>query len=552
MFQLKYSYFIISLFVSFNLLAQNNKASFLYFEYKGKDACFEEKIDPKTQYCNPILPGFYPDPSIVRVGIDYYMVNSTFEYFPGIIISHSKDLINWEKIGYCANTPEKAQLKNAKHSHGFFAATINYKDGVFYIVVHHQTLGKNFIYTTVNPRGDWQGPVIAEQKGGDPSVFFDDDGKSYFVSSSDSIIISEINLTTGKCISTQKEVWGGTGGRFPEGPHLYKINGFYYLMIAEGGTEYGHMQTIARSKNIWGPYQNCPRNPILTQRDKGVHPIQGAGHADLFADTNGKWWMVCLAYRQVAPFQQFHHLGRETFLAPVEWDSEGWPVVNNNNGLELIMKTDRRVAVKQPELTWKDDFEGDKLGFEWNFLRNQITDFYSLSKRKGWLRLNGQTLTLDSVSSPTFVGRRMEHFTCTSTVLLNFQPQNNGEEAGLTAYKKDFHHYEIAVTKLNGKRMVIVRRTIGKLSALVAQEVVGKGNVQLRISAKPLELRFSFSLNGSPFKELAVGETRYLSTEVAKSYTGLYIAMYATGNGKVSKTPADFDWFEYKPESIKK
>jgi alpha-N-arabinofuranosidase len=496
------------------------------------------------QYTNPIIPGFYPDPSVVRVNGDFYLVTSSFEYFPGIPIFHSKDLLNWRQIGHVITRASQAFLDSAKHSHGIFAPNISYHNGKFYVAVFNRTTGRNLIYTADNPTGNWSEPIIVKQSGGDPALYFEEN-KAYFLSASDFILCSEIDIQTGKIIQASKQLWAGTGGRFPEGPHLYKINGYYYLMIAEGGTEYGHMETIARSKAIWGPYESFQGNPILTHRDKGTHPIQGVGHADLFCDPQNNWWIVCLAYRQVAPFQQFHHLGREVFLAPVTWQNN-WPVINQHEGLSLEMVTNRKMAKQNLIKNSIDHFDSTRLAFYWNTLRKPIDNFYTLNFRKGWLALTGQAENLDVIGSPSFIGRRLQHFNTSCTTEIDFIPAKNGEEAGLVVYKKDAHHYEIAVTRLSDKRYLIVRKTIGSLSAVVGKEEIPEGTVQLKVTTEPFWIHFSYSMNNLPFKYVTRGETRYLSTEVAKSYTGLYIGLYATGNGQPCTKPAFFNYFNYQ------
>ncbi len=496
------------------------------------------------KYINPIVPGFYPDPSIVKVNNDFYLVTSSFEYFPGIPIFHSNDLVNWQQIGHVITKASQAFLDSAKHSHGIFAPNISYHNGKFYVAVFNRTTGKNLIYSASNPAGEWSEPITVKQSGGDPALYFENN-KAYFVTASDVILCSEIDIQTGKIVQAPQKLWSGTGGRFPEGPHLYKINGYYYLMIAEGGTEYGHMETIARSKTMWGPYESFQGNPILTHRNKGTHPIQGVGHADLFCDSQNNWWVVCLAYRQVASFQQFHHLGREVFLAPVSWKND-WPVVNNNEGLSFEMVTNRKMAKQNLIANTIDNFDSTQLAFYWNTLRKPIDNYYSLNLRKGWLSLTGQAQTLDVIGSPTFIGRRLQHFNTTCTTEIDFSPAKNGEESGLVVYKKDEHHYEIAITQLNYKRYLIVRKTIGSLSAIVVKEEIPEGNVQLKVTTEPLWIHFSYSLNNQSFKYLAKGETRYLSTEVAKSYTGLYIGLYATGNGQQCTKPAFFNYFNYQ------
>ena len=286
-------------------------------------------------YQNPIIPGFHPDPSICRVGEDYYLVTSTFEYFPGVPIFHSRDLINWRQLGYCLTRESQLPLRNAWNSGGIFAPTIRHHDGVFYMITTNVSQGGHFLVTAPAPHGPWSEPVWLEGKGFDPSLLFDDDGTVYFTHhQSEGITQYVVNPHSGERLSESRVIWGGYNGFGAEGPHLYKLHGYYYLLIAEGGTEYGHMESIARSQSPWGPFEGCPHNPILSHRSQVYSPIQATGHGDMVQDQQGQWWMVFLGVRPVG-YPHVYHLGRETFLTLVEWDAGGWPVVNHGK-LALI------------------------------------------------------------------------------------------------------------------------------------------------------------------------------------------------------------------------
>ena len=268
---------------------------------------------------NPIIPGFHPDPSIVKVGDDYYIVNSSFQYFPGVPIYHSKDLVNWEHIGNVLSKESQLPLKDATSWQGIYAPTIRYHDGTFYMITTNIGNGGNFMVKTKDPKGPWSEPIWLKQEGIDPSLFFEN-GKVYMVSNPNGIItLCEIDPETGEQLTPSKGLWKGCGGRYPEGPHIYKKDGYYYLLISEGGTELAHHLTIARSKDIYGPYEPNPNNPILTNCNmKGQgSQIQGTGHGDFVQATDGSWWVVFLAYRNYGG--SYHHIGRETFIAPVEW-----------------------------------------------------------------------------------------------------------------------------------------------------------------------------------------------------------------------------------------
>src|SRR6185312_6704441 len=368
-----------------------------------------------TSYRNPVLPGFYPDPSVVRVGEWFYLVNSSFEFFPGVPLHRSRDLVHWEPLGQVLTRDSQLPLGHAGPSGGIFAPTIRYHAGTFYLITTNVSHGGSFFVTATDPAGPWSEPVWLEMSGGgiDPSLFFDDDGKVYLTSTGrePGIYAAQIDIATGKLLTAPRIVWKGTGGRYAEGPHLYKIAGRYYLMISEGGTEYGHMVTIARATSPWGPFEPCPRNPILTHRNTPLsEPIQATGHADLVEDGEGHWWMVFLGIRPQGGYY-WHHLGRETFLAPVRWDAQGWPVVNDGQPIALEMHVQGLPAAPLPTPPVRDDFDGASLGPAWSFLRNPRRTAYSTTERPGWLTLHPEDASLDSEtgSSPAFVGRRQQH-----------------------------------------------------------------------------------------------------------------------------------------------
>lgn len=501
------------------------------------------------KYTNPIIPGFHPDPSVCRVGEDYYLVNSSFEYFPGVPIYHSKDLMNWRQIGYCLTRESQLPLRGVKPSDGIYAPTIRHHDGRFYMVTTNMTGGGNFYVWTDDPAGEWSEPIWVAQKGIDPSLLFDN-GKVYFTSNGTGwapvrgAYQCEIDVATGKQLTESKFLWPGTGGSYPEAPHLYRIGAWYYLTLAEGGTAECHMVTIARSRDPYGPFEPCPHNPILTHRSL-MNDIQSTGHGDLFEDHHGNWWIVFLGYRYGE--YSWHHLGRETYLAPVEW-IDGWPVVNRGERVLCTMEVDRPMTPHPwPATHERDDFDSVTLAPCWNYLRNPDSALYSLTECPGSLRLSCGNPTLDDLDSPAFVGRRQEHLECQVSTLIDFTPTSENEEAGLTVLADNLHHCELAVTLIGGKRCVIVRRRIGSLSAEVACTEIpqDEGPVELAIHADKTTYRFLAGTPGS-LKELATAETRYVSTQVAGGYTGVYFGLYGTASGQESNSKAFIDWFEYR------
>ncbi len=514
-----------------------------------------------TAYRNPVIPGFHPDPSVVRVGDWFYLVNSSFEMFPGVPIHRSRDLVHWEPLGYVLTRDSQLPLAKAGPSRGIFAPTLRHHDGTFYMVTTNISGGGNFLVTAQDPRGPWSEPIWIRGQGGiDPSLFFDDDGKVYLTStggppdgpSESGIWQSEIDVTTGTSRTAPRLIWKGTGGRYPEGPHLYRKEGRYYLFISEGGTEYGHMVTVARSASPWGPFEACPRNPILTHRNTQLdQPIQGTGHSDLVQDAAGNWWMVFLAFRPVGGWY-WHHLGRETFLAPVRWDGQGWPVVNEGLTIAQQMRLPANVR-GLPEQTFpvpgiRDDFDS-ALGPAWNCLRNPVRDNYSTTTRAGWLTLRGTAITMADEASPTFVGRRQEDLRARLATRIDFVPARDGEEAGLVLYREPHHRYEFGVRRVKGRREVFVRQTIGKRVSVVTATAPapGRGPVVLQIDAEPEEYTLSWGVQPDHLQRLDAAVTRYLSTEVAAGFIGTYVGLFATNPAGGTPTPAAFDWFDYEP-----
>ena len=505
------------------------------------------------KFHNPIVPGFHPDPSICRVGSDYYLVTSTFEYFPGVPIFHSTDLVHWRQIGHCLTRDSQLPLQTAGSSGGIYAPTIRWRHGTFYMIVTNVSGMGHFYVTAERAEGPWSEPILVNASGApvegiDPSLYFDDDGLVYFSCNAGT---ATIDIETGTLTSDLKHVWGGSGGRYAEAPHLYKINGLYYCLLAEGGTEPGHMATIARSKIPMGPYEACPHNPILTHRNRGGHTIQSTGHADLVEAHDGSWWAVFLATRVSAEYPHVHHLGRETFLAPVAWDIDGWPVIGNQGVVELEMSAPSFTIASEPERSGaiRDDFDARALALPWNFRRNPVRGRWSLSERPGSLMLKCSPITLNDVAPPAFVGRRQEHFNCRFTASIDFNPLVNSDEAGITVIMNEEHHYEAFIRRSDkGQKTIAVRRRIGDLVAIVAEEPLEDGTVALSIDATPEEYRFGLETQNASHKALASGLTRYLSTEVAGGFTGVYLGMYATSNHYESTACAYFDWAEYSFE----
>ena len=508
-------------------------------------------------YKNPIIPGFYPDPSICRVGNDYYLVNSSFEYFPGVPVWHSTDMVHWAQTGNVLDRASQLPLKNCKPSNGIYAPTIRYHDGVFYMVVTlvsgNMNYG-NFYVTANNPAGPWSEPIYVNQSGIDPSLFWDEDGKTYFISnrgtkSSDprAIYQSEIDIKTGKRLSDIKELWKGSGGSYVESPHMYKKDNYYYLQTAEGGTAYGHSVAIGRSRNIWGPFESCPHNPILTNR-MSYSQLQGTGHADMIQATDGSWWMVHLGFRPAV--DGIHFIGRETCLTPVEWPTGDWPTVNGNGQSDIIItKTPPNYQAEIPQpfnTTVQTDFD-KPLGFEWIHIRNPDSANYSLTDRPGYMRLKGSEYNLYDLESPTILARRQQHFDFAASTKVDFNPKKVNEEAGLTMMMDNRFHYDCFISTKDGKRQINLRYSLESLNQIVRQISIEDGEVELMVKGDKKMYTFFYKQTNGMAIEIGKINTRFLGTEVSGGYNGVIIGLYATGNGKKSTTNADFDWFKYEP-----
>lgn len=508
------------------------------------------------EYCNPIIPGFYPDPSICRVGNDYYLITSSFEFFPGVPLFHSKDLIHWEQIGHVLTRESQLSLGRCQPSQGVWAPTIRYHQSRFYMVTTNMSGKGNFYVWTDNIRGEWSDPIWISQKGIDPSLFFDDDGTVYLLSTIDGaegqgIGQSVLNLETGTLITEPKLIWYGSGGKYPEGPHLYKWEGLYYLMIAEGGTEYGHMETIARSSSPWGPYESCPNNPILTHRDTTLDQFQALGHADLVDTPEGDLWAVFHGIRTTQ--YMFHHIGRETMLAPVYRDKDGWPIVNEGKMIEPLMRVPGRLqkandfchsekADFDAADIFQDHFDQKKLAHCWSYLRNPDVTNYTLSSRPSFLGMTASDDFLDDCGSPTFIGKRQQHFFAVAETVMDFSPENETSQAGITVFHTNEHHYDLIVTRKNGRKVILLRKRVGDMVTESAPVYVSeKMPLVLCVNASKLEYTFSAGVLGEPLQLIGRGRTQLLSTEcMVSTFTGCFFGLFAQGTGT-----AWFDSFRY-------
>ena len=489
---------------------------------------------------SPVIPGFHPDPSVCRVGNDYYLVNSTFQYFPGVPIFKSSDMKHWRQIGNVLDRASQLPLANASSWTGIYAPTIRHHDGRFYMITTNVGGGGNFMVTAEKPEGPWSEPIWLSQQGIDPSLYFED-GKCYMVSNPDNtIMLCEIDASTGRQLSESRPIWRGTGGRYPEGPHIYKKGGYYYLLISEGGTEIAHKLTRARSRSIYGPYESNPDNPIFTHCRMAAQSsqVQGTGHGDLVEDADGQWWMVFLGFRFYNG--SYHHLGRETFMAPVVWSDGGWPVVNGGQPLADVGVNSADAASYPSAEILNTAANGFALmGHEWLFIQNPDSSKYE--HRGSALRLHATESTLTDNRRPTFVGRRQQHASMTATATVDASLLQPGSEAGIAAYQINDGHCEVMVGRDDsGKYYVATRYRLKSLEKTSGKQWIDNPKVTLAIKSTPDKYEFLYGNGKESLKSIGTIEPQLMSTEVVGGFTGVILGIYAQGQGS-----ADFGCFDY-------
>ena len=520
-----------------------------------------------SNFKNPVLPGFYPDPSICRVGDVYYMVNSSFEWYPGLPIHRSRDLVNWEKIGHGLHRPDQIVFKDGlKDSNGIFAPTIRYHEGIFYIITTMVGQEGNFIITAKNPEGPWSDPLwISDAPGIDPSLFWDDDGRCYYTGADvidgskkewpgkNGIWMQEIDPDKGLLIGEKKQLTYGhaANARWAEGPHLFKINGEYVLLIGEGGTGEFHAVTIFNSKELWGPYVPNHANPVLTHRHlEKTYPMGQTGHADLVQTQNGDWWSVMLAKRYTDGYVT---LARETFLAKVlmtNQESSVTPIFNP--GIGLLQEEQERPDLPWtpvPQINVRDGFHSKELGLEWNFLRSPKDKWYALKDGKLKMRLRPERLT--ELVNPSFIAQRTRHISYRANTKLSFKAKSDNEKAGLAVYRRHGNNYQL----LKGKKTIELIKVFqegnrGEFKPEVIASIPYKGkDVVFGINVDRLTAQFFYGEDEASLTPIGGQQDyRLLSDEVAKKFNGIYVGMYATSNGGNSKNTTTFDWFEYQGE----
>ncbi len=503
---------------------------------------------------NPVVSGFASDPSVCRSGDDYYLVTSTFEYLPGLPIYHSRDLVNWKLIGNALTRETQINFANRRSSRAIFAPTIRCEGGRFYIVTTDVDGIGNFFITASHPAGPWSDPVRLPEPvfGMDPSLFFDDDGTVYYTrhggGERGGVYQARIDLKAGKLLEEPRLIWRGMGGIWPEGPHLYKRNGWYYVMIAEGGTSYDHRITMGRSRSPWGPFEAHPDNPVLTHRNLPDHPLQALGHADLVMTPKGDWWATLLAIRpQAANGGRHHHIGRETLLAPVRWREDGWPEFGQNKTLAQPQPTTGLPTwAPWPTPPVRETFAADRpLPPHWAFLRTLAEGRWSLTAKPGQLRLIGAQNGMDVVGTPAFVGRRQEKLSQRFATELDFKPAAEGDAAGLAVRMNESHHVLLRRTGVGQPRVECMQQLAGKPNTLAAANVPA-GPVQLQVLAEPARYVLSWRQPGQgAWQPLCSVPTWQLSTETATGFIGVYLGLYAV-SATAQPATGDFAWVDFE------
>jgi xylan 1,4-beta-xylosidase len=532
---------------------------FDWFEYRGEDAVFRDSAAGPGEYQNPILTGFYPDPSIARAGDDYYLVHSTFAYFPGIPVHHSRDLVTWRQIGNVIDRPAQLDFDGLGISRGVFAPTIEYHQGTFYVLNTCVDCGGNFVVTATNPAGPWSDPVWLREVGGiDPSLYFDDDGRAWVLNNDApigpplyeghrAIWIQEFNPKTNQTFGPRTLLVNGgvditTKPIWIEGPHITKLNGWYYLTAAEGGTAVGHSQVVLRSRNVLGPYEPWSRNPILTQRDMDParpHPVTSAGHADMVQTQTGEWWATFLAVR---PYEgDYYNTGRETFLLPVTW-VDGWPVILPRG--ELIPYRHARPNLPRDEaphipttgnFTVRDEFDGPELAPYWLMVRTPRERWHDFTSHPGSLTLRARPQHLGRLAQPSYVGRRQQHMTATATTAMRYAPAREGDRAGLAAFQNDDYYYLMSVALDAGRPTIQLHRAAAKgeganpalLASAPLNGPVG-APLYLRITADRDRYDFHYGHVAGEWKALHTGaDGKILSTRTSGGFVGVTFGLYA-------------------------
>ncbi len=530
---------------------------------------------------NPILPGFNPDPSIVRVGDDYYIATSTFEWFPGVQIHHSRDLVNWRLAARPLNRPSQLDMRGDPDSGGVWAPCLTHADGLFHLIYTdvkrygRTTVGgasgaslrdfHNYLVTSPTIAGPWSDPVYLNASGFDPSLFHDEDGRKYLVnmlwdhrpgrSRFAGIVCQEYSPAERGLVGERRVIFEGTELGLTEAPHLYRRDGWYYLLTAEGGTGFGHAATLARSRDLWGPYDLHPDGQILTSRDRPDAPLQRAGHTDLVETPAGETYAVYLCGRPL-PNRGRCVLGRETAIQRMVWGQDGWLRTLDGRGTpELEVEAPDLPPHPWPAAPERSDFDEPDLPIDFQWLRTPYpAEIFSLSARPGWLRLIGRE-SLGSLFRQALVARRQQAFCYTAATRMDFEPRHFQQAAGLVCYynASKFHYLMVTHDAALGRCVQVMSALPDspQADAFTAPVPVGPGAIELRVDVDYERLRFAFRLAGEEgwTRLPQVFDASILSDEAAApgtpNFTGAFVGV-ACQDTSGGAHPADFDWFDYR------
>ena len=534
-------------------------------------------MNAQEKFSNPIISGGYPDPSICKVGDTFYIVNSSFEYFPGLPIHKSKDLINWELIGYGLHRKSQVDstvnLIDVQSNGGIHAPTIRYKDGVYYIITTNvyydeekeKTDMVNFIITAKNPAGPWSDPIhIVGAPGIDPDLFFDDDGKAWYVGNQmpenpnfdgeGEIWLQELDLSEFKLVGEKHLLWrGACGGVWAEGPHIYKKDGRYYLLIAEGGTSFNHAVMVALSDKIEGPYISNPRNPIITSRHLTYDNwVNSTGHGDIIELDDGRNYMVLLGIRN--QIERGSNMGRETFIVPLTWEREPfewkeikhlWPVVSPETGrVEILNNVVFNNTIQNNDRSFTDNFETESLYLNWNFRRYPLEDIYQINKEESRLDLLCHPNKIKERGRAALLGFKQTESDFEYLTQMYFDPNSSDSEAGISLFQKDDNYINFTIIKKGDKHNLqayVVKN--GEILEIIKDELKQyKGNIKFKVIAEKDIYKLYYSSKGINFNLFTTFEGSLLKSN---GYTGAHIGLYATGNGKKNQDVASFDYVSY-------
>lgn len=518
---------------------------------------------------NPILPGFHPDPSIVRVEENYYIATSTFEWFPGVQIHHSKDLVNWKLLSYPLTHKSQLNMIGNLNSGGVWAPCLTYDNGLFYLVFTDVKSRKgafkdthNYLTVSENIEGPWSEPIYLNSSGFDPSFFHDENGSKWLLNmlwdhrknknSFAGIVLQEFSMKEKKLTGPIKQIFKGTHLGLTEAPHIYKKNNFYYLVTAEGGTGYGHAVTIARSESLFGPYEVDPESPVLTSKED--NELQRAGHASLVETQNGEWYMAHLCSRPVVDNKSI--LGRETAIQKCYWTEDGWLRVEGGNEPKAnVSAPDLKPFVFEQEDDY-DSFESLNLKKYWNSLRRPFSESWiTLKERPGYLRLKGEE-SMSSLHHQSLLARRIKDLHLEIETTIDFTPENFQQMAGLILYydTEDYIYLRITCDEKREKCLGVLESRHGIYDELLDKEITLPNNssYKLRATINNQWLQFSYSLEGEQWTLVgAKTDISNLSDEDADyiRFTGAFVGICAQDlSGQ--KRHADFKDFLYKKVKV--